>query len=71
MHTIAVILDHLALGRTRSAADVCAQRLKALELASTSGTWDRAQFIELVEAEGATLVDKEEEYIATREVELH
>ena len=71
MHTLAVIMDHLALGRTRAAADVCAQRLKALELASTTGSWERAQYIELVEPEGATLVDKEEEFIATKEVELN
>ena len=70
MHTLAVVLDHLALGRTRAAADVCAQRLKALEMAVTTGTWEKAQYIELVEPEGATLVDKEEEFIATREVEL-
>ena len=71
MHTLAVVLDHLALGRTRAAADVCAQRLKALEMAALTGSWERAQYIELVEQEGATLVDKEEEFIATKEVELH
>ena len=71
MHTLAVILDHLALGRSGAAADVISQRMKALELASSSGNWDRAQFLELVEAETASLVDKQEEMIAVRETELH
>ena len=71
MHTMAVILDHLALGRSKAAADVAAQRLKALELASTSGSWDAAQYLELVPAETATLVNKEEEYSATRETEFN
>ena len=71
MHAMAVLLDHLALGRTKAAADVAAQRLKALELASTSGNWDSAQYLELVPAESATLVNKEEEYNAKRETEFH
>ncbi|CAK0851598.1 unnamed protein product, partial [Prorocentrum cordatum] len=70
MHTVCVALDHLALGRTRTAADVLAQRLKALGLASTHGTWEKAQPLELVDPEGATLVDKEEELEAVREVAL-
>ena len=71
MHTMAVVLDHLALGRSKAAADVAAQRLKALELASTTGSWDKAQYLELVPQEGATLVNKEEEYLATKETELY
>ena len=71
MHTLAVILDHLALGRSGAAADVVAQRLKALELASTSGSWEKAQYLEIVPPEGASLVNKEEEYLATKETELH
>ena len=71
MHTLAVILDHFALGRTRAEADVAAQRLKALELASTTGSWDKAQYLELVPQEGASLVNKDEEYLTTKETELH
>ena len=71
MHTLSVILDHLALGRSGAAADVAAQRLKALELASTSGSWEKAQYLEIVPPEGASLVNKEEEYLATKETELH
>ena len=71
MHTMAVVLDHLALGRRSQAADVCAQRLKALELASETGSWQRAQYLELVEAEGPGLIDKEEEFMVTKEVELN
>eukprot|EP00959_Pyramimonas_sp_CCMP1952_P196181 4101617-Pyramimonas_sp.AAC.1 len=67
MHTMAVILDHLALGRVNQAADVCAQRLKALEMASETGTWQKAQHLELVEAEGPGLTEKEEEFMVTKE----
>ena len=61
MHTIAVVLDHVALGRYRSAADVLMQRFKAVEMASTTGSWEMAQYLELLETEVATLVSKDEE----------
>ena len=48
MNTLAVIMDHLALGRYREAADTAGQRLKALELASTTGNWKAAAEVELV-----------------------
>ena len=38
MTTLCTILDHLALGRTRQAADTVAQRLKAVEMACADGT---------------------------------
>ena len=71
MHTMSVILDHLALGRGSAAADVCAQRLKALELATVTGSWEKAQYVEIVETEGPTLIGKAEEFMVTKEVELH
>ena len=40
--TLAVALDHLALGRTAFAADVLTMRLKSVEMASRDGHWDRA-----------------------------
>ena len=70
MHSLATALDHLALGRPRQAADLLMQRLKALELASNSGTWEKASFLELLDAEDATLVNKEEAFMVAKETEL-
>lgn len=65
--TVAKILDLLAQGLPERAADICAQRFKALELSLTDQGWARAQHVELIPAEGATLVDKDEALMATRE----
>lgn len=70
MHTLAAALDHLALGRNRQASDLLMQRLKALELASSSGSWERASFLELLETEDATLVGTEESFLVAKETEL-
>ena len=49
LHTLAVLLDHLALGRTKHAADIIAQRIKALERSIVDmGKWDHAQYLELI-----------------------
>ena len=60
MRTLSVVLDHLALGRKKEAMDTLGQRLKALELASLHGNWERAQHVELVQQENLSLADKEE-----------
>ena len=70
MHTICAALDHMALGRTKHAADVLAQRLKALEVAASEGCWDRAQFLELIPNESVTLTDKDEQHMMARESDL-
>ena len=70
MHTLCVLLDHLALGRTKAAADVTVQRLCALELAAASGNWEKASKVELIPSEDATLVSREMELGATRDVLL-
>ncbi len=64
------MLDCLAAQRPALAADLVAQRIKALEVGLTDGNWRRGQHLELIEADGAPLVDKEEEYLMAKEEEL-
>ncbi|CAE7177202.1 unnamed protein product [Symbiodinium necroappetens] len=56
MRTLAMALE-IAAGRYQYAADVLAQRLKALELFQSVGAWNRAQYLELLDAEGPSLLD--------------
>ena len=56
-------LDILAKGPTGEAADVLAQRFKALGQASVDGTWKRAQHLEFVPPVGASLLDRDEEAV--------
>ena len=70
LETLCVILDHLALGRFREAADVVAMRMKAVEMAAKDGDWSRAIFLELVESDGTTLATKEEEMATTEEMKM-
>ena len=60
MTTLCVMLDHLALGRYRQAADIAAARLKAVECANREGNFQNAQFLELiaVNPEGLTTADE-------------
>ena len=61
MHTLAVIMDHLALGRYKEAADTAGQRMKALELASRTGSWKMAAEVELIPQDtNLTLVGDQE-----------
>ena len=71
MFTLSVLLDHLARGRTRRAADLAAQRLKAIERAMRDkGNWEAAQYLELLPTEGDSMIEKEEELVIAREREL-
>jgi hypothetical protein len=70
MSTLCVVLDHLALGRTRQAADTAAQRLKAVEMACADGHWERAQHLELVPADQTPLTSKTEEFMVAQELKL-
>ena len=60
MTTLCVLLDHLALGRYRQAADIAAARLKSVECANRDGHFQNAQFLELiaVNPEGLTTADE-------------
>ena len=70
LRTIAKALDLVATGRHPEAADVLAQRYKALELQMADQTWARAQHLELLPPEGASLIDKDESLMATKEQSL-
>ena len=60
MTNLCVILDHLALGRYRQAADVAAARLKSVEGANRDGHFHQSSFLELVpvNTEGLTTADE-------------
>ena len=56
------ILDYLATGEPLKAADLVAQRMKALELASVdANNWEKATYLELLEPSHTTLINKDEE----------
>ena len=70
MRVLAEVLDMQASGRGSTAADLVAQRLKALEQSVLDGnTWKKAKFLELV-AEESGLADKGEEQMMVKEAEL-
>ena len=71
METLCTALDDLALGRCNHAADVLVMRLKALEMSIKDNGWTRARFLELVDLDEGTLVEKEEEVAVTKEAVLH
>eukprot|EP00438_Fugacium_kawagutii_P014987 Skav210165 [mRNA] locus=scaffold5301:46312:49159:- [translate_table: standard] len=70
LRTLCLTLDLLAAGSIEQAGDVVSQRIKALELVVSDGTWARGQFLELVPAEGAGLAEPEEQRMASREQAL-
>ena len=55
METFSTILDYLARGAYGQAADIAAQRLKALERHIYDNNWERAQWVELLEPPSAPL----------------
>ena len=65
--TIALVLDLLVQKKINEGADVLVQRLKALEQAHTEGTWERAQWHELLAPSNASLASREELAGAARE----
>ena len=67
MRTVALVIDLLAKQRHAEAADVLAQRLKALERSVVDGAWVQSQFLELIPPEGATLLDKDEDLMLAKE----
>ena len=67
LRTTAKALDLLAQGRPDRAGDVLSQRYKAIELFLADQTWSRAQFLELIPPEGASLVEKDEMLMASKE----
>ena len=65
------ILDCLAAKDFAVAADIAAQRVKALEQSVQDGNqWRKAMFLELVDSEEVTLADKGEANMMQKELEL-
>jgi hypothetical protein len=69
MKTLCAVLDLIAHGKVLEAADVLAQRLKALELAAEEGGWASAQYLELIPQDKGTLVSGDERHMLKREQE--
>eukprot|EP00438_Fugacium_kawagutii_P012792 Skav211672 [mRNA] locus=scaffold216:125247:126899:+ [translate_table: standard] len=67
LRSTAKALDLIAQGRQDKAADVLAQRYKALEVSLADQSWSRAQHLELIQAEGAVLTEHDELVMATKE----
>eukprot|EP00435_Cladocopium_sp_Y103_P054677 s172_g17.t2 len=66
----ATLLDLMVRGQGPEAADILAQRIKALEKSVSDGNqWRRARHLELVEPEDVALVDQGEEDMMLREAE--
>ena len=54
-----------------AAADVAAQRLKAIDKAARDGnSWEFAKFLELIPDSKVSLADREEEFMTAKEVRL-
>ena len=70
MRTLMVILDLLAKNSPGRAADVVAQRVKALERATSDGAWASAQFLELIPSESSSLLDRDEQVYLSKEALL-
>lgn len=64
------VLDQLAVGQGSQAADIVAQRLKALEQSvQDANLWKKAKFLELV-SEETGMTDKGEEHMMLKELEM-
>ena len=57
LKTLCQVLGCLASEKPAAAADLVAQRIKAIEVGLTDGNWKRGQYLELI-GDGAPLVDK-------------
>lgn len=67
LRTVSAALDGIAGGRVVTAADLLAQRLKALELQFADHGWQRILYLELIALEGAGLAEQDEQRMAARE----
>ncbi|CAK0876721.1 unnamed protein product [Prorocentrum cordatum] len=67
LRTLSLILALLATQRPEEAADVVAQRIKAIDKALHDGAWTHAQLLELIPEEGAPLLERDEAVAVARE----
>ena len=71
MKTLCFALDCLAKSGAAEAADILGQRLMACEKAlADGGSWQKAQYCELVPQDASTLMNPDMEHMAAKEVEL-
>ena len=63
-------LDLLARGLSAQAADLVAQRVKAIERSVVDGHWSRAQHLEIMPPDNSTFLDKGEDLMLAKEAEL-
>ena len=63
-------LDLVAEGEARRAADILAQRVKAVEAGLHDDNWLKAQFVELLPREGSLLLETDEAVMAARQLAL-
>ena len=67
LRTLCVPLDFLARQKPAQAADLITQCVKALEKSTVDAHWGSAQFLELLNPEGAGLLERDEEFFTSRE----
>lgn len=65
--TLCEVFDRLARKQPKEAADIVAQRVKAVERACQEEHWQSAQYLELINPEAATLLDRGEQVFLARE----
>lgn len=71
LRVLTEILDHLAEDAGNKAADIIAQRIKALEQSVQDGNaWKKAKYLELIDSDEVTLSDRGELNMMQKEVEL-
>jgi hypothetical protein len=67
---LSYVLDALARHEIGVAADIIGQRLKSIEKYIVDGSWQKGQYLELVPPENGTLIDREEESMLSKELEI-
>ena len=70
MTTLAEILDEIVQGNPEAAADILCQRMKAIITAGETGTWEKAEQMELIPPEGMSLATNQDRAGAARGVHL-
>jgi hypothetical protein len=70
LKTLCLALDLLTRGDRRAAADLLCQRVKAVERSLHDGSWTGAQYLELIAPDNAGLLDRDEELMLVKELEL-
>lgn len=70
MKTVCYALDLLALGKVAQASDILMQRLKAVHMAAQDGNWSRAEFMDLVPSDQASMTSLTDQDMASKELSL-